>query len=100
MNAATTIEAGFSKTSFGVPICTMRPSMNTAMRSAIVIASSWSCVTYDGRHAECALKLAQFDPRFQAQFGVEIRQGLVEQKKLGLPDDRPGERTALLLAAG
>ena len=34
-----------AKTSRGVPTCTMRPSMNTAMRSASVIASSWSCVT-------------------------------------------------------
>src|ERR1043165_9312300 len=31
--------------SFGAPTCRMRPSLITAMREAMVIASSWSCVT-------------------------------------------------------
>jgi len=29
----------------GVPICMMRPSLNTATRSDMVMASRWSCVT-------------------------------------------------------
>jgi hypothetical protein len=35
-----------------------------------------------------------------AQVGIEIRQGLVEEQRLGLHHERPGERHALLLAAG
>jgi hypothetical protein len=31
--------------SIGVPICSTRPAFMTAMRSLIVSASSWSCVT-------------------------------------------------------
>ena len=42
---ATSCVCGLEKISRGVPTCTMRPSMKTAMRSASVIASSWSCVT-------------------------------------------------------
>ncbi len=37
--------AGCSYTSAGAPICSILPSLNTATRSLIVSASSWSCVT-------------------------------------------------------
>ena len=42
---AMSIEFGRANTSAGVPTCWISPLMNTAMRSASVIASSWSCVT-------------------------------------------------------
>ena len=44
-NPATKLVAGCSYTSAGVPTCSMRPRLNTAMRSLMVSASSWSCVT-------------------------------------------------------
>ncbi len=43
---ATNSVRGRSYTSAGDPICSIRPSLKTAMRSLIVSASSWSCVTY------------------------------------------------------
>src|SRR6185295_2861208 len=46
MNCATNRLSGRSYRSSGVPICSMRPSCITTIRSAIVIASTWSCVTY------------------------------------------------------
>ena len=42
---ATNGVAGRSYTSAGVPTCSIRPALKTAMRSDIVSASSWSCVT-------------------------------------------------------
>ena len=45
MNPATNSVAGCSYISAGVPICSIRPWLKTAMRSLIVSASSWSCVT-------------------------------------------------------
>ena len=44
-NPATNGVAGRSYTSAGVPTCSIRPALKTAMRSDIVNASSWSCVT-------------------------------------------------------
>ena len=46
MNPATNGVAGRSYTSTGGPVCSIRPPLSTAMRSLIVSASSWSCVTY------------------------------------------------------
>src|SRR6266545_4860907 len=43
---ATKAVAGVSYNSVGVPSCSMWPWFMTAIRSAIVIASSWSCVTW------------------------------------------------------
>ena len=45
MKPATNGVLGCSYTSTGVPTCSMPPSLMTAMRSLIVSASSWSCVT-------------------------------------------------------
>ena len=44
-NPATNPVAGRSYTSAGVPTCSIVPWLNTAMRSLIVSASSWSWVT-------------------------------------------------------
>ncbi|MNL38449.1 hypothetical protein D3C87_1606630 [compost metagenome] len=38
-------EPGWRYSSRGVPYCSMTPPFMTAMRSAITMASSWSCVT-------------------------------------------------------
>ena len=46
MNCATNKLPGRSNNSSGVPICSTMPSCITTMRSAMVIASIWSCVTY------------------------------------------------------
>ena len=40
------------------------------------------------------------DPHLRAQFGVEVRQRLVEQKHFRIAHDAAAERDALLLAAG
>ena len=45
MKPATKTFAGRSYSSSGEPICSMRPSFMTTMRSPMVIASIWSWVT-------------------------------------------------------
>ena len=45
MKRATNVFAGRSYSSSGVPSCCSSPLFMTAMRSPIVIASTWSCVT-------------------------------------------------------
>ena len=45
MKPATKTLTGWSYRSSGVPVCSTMPSRITTMRSAIVIASIWSCVT-------------------------------------------------------
>ncbi|CPU66365.1 Uncharacterised protein [Mycobacteroides abscessus] len=45
MKPATKTLAGVSYISRGVPTCWSRPSLRTAMRSPMVRASVWSCVT-------------------------------------------------------
>ena len=42
---ATNRFAGRSYSSSGEPACSMRPAFITTIRSAIVMASIWSCVT-------------------------------------------------------
>ena len=42
----------------------------------------------------------EFRPGGDAQFGVEVGQRLVEQKRRRLADDGPADRDALALAAG
>ena len=46
------------------------------------------------------LQFADLDPHRDAQLGVEIGQGLVEQKHFRLPHDGAAHRDALALAAG
>ena len=45
MKPATKALRGRSYSSSGAPTCSITPSFSTTMRSAIVIASTWSCVT-------------------------------------------------------
>ena len=55
---------------------------------------------HDRGQAELSLQVADLDADLLAQFGVEIGERFVEQKHVGLHGERPGERDALLLAAG
>ena len=54
----------------------------------------------DGGHARALLYAANLLAHFQAQAGVEVGKGLVEQKQAGVLHQRPGDGHALLLAAG
>jgi hypothetical protein len=45
MKPATNRFSGCSYSSSGVPTCSMRPAFSTTMRSARVMASTWSWVT-------------------------------------------------------
>ncbi len=54
----------------------------------------------DRRDTQLVLELLEFDPHLCAEFGIQIRQRLVEQKHFGISDDCPTERDALLLAPG
>ena len=54
----------------------------------------------DRGDAQAALEAADLPPGVDPQLGVEIGQGLVEEQHLGLDDDGPGQRDALLLAPG
>ncbi len=53
----------------------------------------------DGRVAIFVVQPAHLEAHLLAQIGVEIRQRLVEQQRLGLDDQRARERDALLLPA-
>ena len=46
------------------------------------------------------VQIADFEAHLHAQGGVEVRQGLVEQKRLRLANDGAADGDALALAAG
>ena len=54
MKRATNVFAGCSYSSTGAPFCSMRPPFSRTTRSAIDIASTWSCVTYTIVMPSCA----------------------------------------------
>ena len=73
----------------------------TQIRSAMVIASSWSWVMNRKVVRIVALQISFRNSCIcAAQLGVERAQRLVEQNEPRLADDRPGQRHALPLAAG
>ena len=72
----------------------------TPMRSAIVIASSWSWVTMTKVSPSLLLQLHQLELGLLAQLPVERRQRLVEQQHARPLDQRARQRHALALAAG
>ena len=78
----------------------MRPSLNTAIRSLIVSASSWSWVTNTKVMPTSRWSCLELDLHLLAQLEVEGAEGLVEQQHLGPVDQRPREGDALALAAG
>ena len=57
-------------------------------------------MTNKGGDADLELDPADLVPQLHANLGVQGRQGLVEQQHLRLDRQRPGQRDALLLAAG
>ena len=83
-----------------MPICWITPWSITAMRSAVVIASSWSWVTKIVVMPRLPLQREQLVAHLHAQLRVEVRQRLVEQQHLRLDREGARERDALLLAAG
>ena len=82
------------------PTCSIRPSLNTAIRSLIVSASSWSWVTKQKVMPTSRWICLSSICISLAQLEVEGAERLVEQQHLGPVDQRPGERDPLPLAAG
>ncbi len=82
-NPATNGVAGCSYTSTGVPTCSMRPSLKTAMRSLIVSASSWSWVTKTNVMPTSRWICFSSVCIVQAQLEVQRAERLVEQQHLG-----------------
>ena len=77
----------------------MRPLFMTAIVSAIVIASSWSCVTWTNViPTSCWMRLSS-SCMLLAELQVERAERLVEQEHSRLVDERAPERDALLLPA-
>ena len=66
----------------------------------MLIASTWSCVTYTSVRPRSRLQPLQLGAHLESQQRVECRDRLVEQVGLGVADDRAAERDALPLAAG
>ena len=50
--------------------------------------------------ADAAMEMLEFRAELRAQLGIDVGQRLVEQQHVRLPDQRAGDRHALLLAAG
>ena len=69
------------------------------MRSATLIASSWSWVTRMVVRPSCALQALDLDLHVEPEVAVERGERLVEQQDRGLDGERAGERHPLLLAA-
>ena len=53
----------------------------------------------DCRHRDLLMNLFDLHPHLDAQFGVQVRQRLVEQKDLRVTDDRAAHRDTLTLTA-
>ena len=92
--------AGCSKTSSGVPSCSIWPSFITTTRSATSNASSWSCVTKTLVTWISSCSRRSQLPQLLPHLGVERAERLVEQQHLRLGRERAGQRDALPLAAG
>ena len=82
------------------PAARSRPPFITATVSAIVMASSWSWVTWTNVMPDLGLDPLELDLHLPAQLEVERAERLVEQQHLGPVDERPGQGDPLLLAAG
>ena len=72
----------------------------TATVSAMVMASSWSWVTWMKVRPDLGLDALELDLHLAAQLEVERAERLVEQQHLRVVDQGPGQRDALLLPAG
>ena len=78
----------------------MTPSFITAIRSDMVSASFWSCVTYT--NVMPTSRWMRFSSTCMACRSLRSRapERLVQQQRLGVIDQRPGQRDPLLLATG
>ncbi len=86
---------GESSTAASGPLTANRPSMRMDTRSAMVLASSRSCVT---TMAVSHTPVAQLGDQLGHELGVgrvEPGRGLVEEQDLGLADEGPGDPHAL-----
>ena len=83
----------------GVPNCSMRPSCITTIESAIVIASSWSCVTWTKVMPMSCWIALQLELHLLAELQVERAERLVEQQHARPVDERARQRDPLLLTA-
>ena len=54
----------------------------------------------DRGQAKLLMQSLKFQPHFLAKLSIQIGKRFVEQQRIGLYDDRAGQRHALLLAAG
>jgi hypothetical protein len=66
----------------------------------MVIASTWSWVTYTVVTPEVLLQRRDLRAGLHPQLGVQIGQWFVHEEHLGLPDDRAAHGHPLPLAAG
>ena len=78
----------------------MWPLFITATVSAMVMASSWSWVTWMKVRPDLGLDALELDLHLAAQLEVERAERLVEQQHLGVVDQGAGQGDALLLPAG
>ena len=85
----------------GVPICLgCGPRDMITMRSARLIASTWSWVTKNEGGAEPCMQVLQLGAQLRAQLGVEVRQGgFVEEEHRRLAHDGAAHGDALALPA-
>ena len=91
---------GRSSTSAVGPSSTIRPSVITATRSAIVRISARLCVMNSSDEAHLRAQLAQQVDDRRLHRHVERRRDLVAHHQVGLGRQRPRDRHALALAAG
>ena len=75
------------------------PRSSPRCACAMLIASSWSCVTMRKVMPTRCWMRDELEARLLAQLAVERGQRLVEQQQLRLLDERARQRHALLLAA-
>jgi hypothetical protein len=96
MKLATKRDAGFAYSSSPLPTCSMRPLLNTAIRSDRRSASSWSWVTYRIVTPVCWWMRLSSSLQFLAQLLVERGKRFVHQQHRRIVGERAGNRDALL----
>ena len=87
-------------TSGGAPAWRTRPPSSSTSRSASANASAWSWVTATTVRPSRANSAAELDDEPLAARAVERAERLVEEEDARRGRQRPGQRDALLLAAG
>ena len=97
---AAKIVAGFSYSAAGAASCSMRPLRISTTWSAMVIASTWSCVTYSMvmPRRRCSARISRRISTRNWASRLESGSSIRQTARLG--HDGAAERDALLLAAG